>query len=187
MFYKKFLVLCSIFTVSFSTVNFASASVDKQATFQMGASSFGPGEVMFAQEMIPHHQQAIQMSKFALINSTNPKVLSLARNIINAQASEIVRMNRWLKVASAGMASGMDMGMQGMLTEQQLKVLGKLKGSKFDRLYLTEMIFHHKGALKSVSIIANSRNAEAKALSLSISSTQSAEISKMQSILATIK
>jgi uncharacterized protein (DUF305 family) len=142
---------------------------------------------MFAQMMIPHHQQAIRMSKFALANSSNPKVLALARNIIKAQTREVARMNRWLRVAKAGVASATDMGMRGMLTDQQLKVLGKLKDSKFDRMYFYQMIFHHQGALQSVSIIANSRNIEAKALAGSIKSTQSAEISAMKSMLAAIK
>jgi uncharacterized protein (DUF305 family) len=142
---------------------------------------------MFAQMMIPHHQQAIQMSKFALTNTSNSKILTLARNIIKAQTSEIVRMNRWLKMASAGVTGGMDMEMQGMLTDQQLKTLGNLKGSKFDQIYLSRMIFHHQGAVQSVSIIANSQNIEAKALAGSIKSTQNAEISAMESMLAAIK
>jgi uncharacterized protein (DUF305 family) len=187
MLHKKFFVVLSIFCALTLTTSYANALVVKPISFQMASSSFGAAEVMFAQMMIPHHQQAIRMSKFALANSSNSKVLALARNIIKAQTMEVVRMSRWLKVAKAGVASGTDMGMQGMLTDQQLKVLGKLRGSKFDRRYLSQMIFHHQGALQSVSIIANSRNFEAKALAGSIKSTQSAEISAMASMLAAIK
>jgi uncharacterized protein (DUF305 family) len=68
-----------------------------------------------------------------------------------------------------------------------LKTLGNLKGSKFDQIYLSRMIFHHQGAVQSVSIIANSQNIEAKALAGSIKSTQNAEISAMESMLAAIK
>ena len=155
MLHKKFFVVSSTFVALASTTSYANASVVKPISFQMAVFSFGAEEVMFAQIMIPHHKQAIQMSKFAL--------------------------------AKAGVARGTNMEMQGMLTDQQLKVLEKLKGSKFDKLYLSQMIFHHQGALQSVSIIANSRNIEAKALASSIKSTQSAEISAMKSMLAAIK
>jgi uncharacterized protein (DUF305 family) len=184
---KKFFVVFSILFTLVAITSCANSSVVKSNAFPAANSSIGTEEVMFAQMMIPHHQQAIQMSKFALTNTSNSKILTLARNIIKAQTSEIVRMNRWLKMASAGVTGGMDMEMQGMLTDQQLKTLGNLKGSKFDQIYLSRMIFHHQGAVQSVSIIANSQNIEAKALAGSIKSTQNAEISAMESMLAAIK
>lgn len=187
---KKLFVVLSTFSVLAFSTGYASASAVKPTLSQTADSSIGAAEVMFAQIMIPHHEQATQMSKLALTNSSNRKVLSLARNIIKAQTREIVSMNRWLKAAGAEAVPGMDMGMHGMkgvMTDQQLTDLGKLKGSKFDRLFLSQMIIHHQGALKSVSAIANSRNTEAKALARSIKSTQSAEISVMKSMLASIK
>ncbi|PHX75540.1 MAG: hypothetical protein CK545_04560 [Actinobacteria bacterium] len=61
------------------------------------ASGFQGNDIMFAQMMISHHEQAIQMSNFALLTSTNPEVLTLAKNIRNAQAPEILQIKGWLK------------------------------------------------------------------------------------------
>jgi uncharacterized protein (DUF305 family) len=49
-------------------------------------SAMSGDEEMFAQMMIPHHEQAVTMSELALTNTTNPDVLALATAIRDAQA-----------------------------------------------------------------------------------------------------
>lgn len=148
------------------------------------ASAFSGTDIMFAQMMIPHHQQAVDMSTLAETRSTNPEILALAKQIKDAQAPEIKQMTSWIESSGAGMDMGHDMGMGGMLTEEQMTALGKAQGAEFDKLYLEGMIGHHQGALQMAKMIEDSNNAEAKTLAANIVKSQSAEIEKMKQMLA---
>ena len=143
-------------------------------------------DIMFAQGMIPHHQQAIEMSNLALKNGASSEIKALAKGIILAQRKEITQMKYWIASNNASMSMGHDMGMNGMLSKRQVKNLKKLKGSEFDKRFLEAMIAHHKGAVVMVSMLNGSKNAEAKKLAKEIVSTQSDEINKMTNLLAKI-
>ena len=147
-------------------------------------SGFSSNDIMFAQMMIPHHQQAVDMSTLAETHTTNPEILALAKQIKDAQAPEIKQMTSWIESSGAGMDMGHDMGMGGMLTEEQMTALGKAQGAEFDKLYLEGMIGHHQGALQMAKMIEDSNNAEAKTLAANIVKSQSAEIEKMKQMLA---
>lgn len=147
------------------------------------SSGFSGTDIMFAQMMIPHHQQAVDMSTLAETHTTNPEILALAKQIKDAQAPEIKQMTDWIESSGAGMDMGHDMGMGGMLTEEQMTALGKAQGAEFDKLYLEGMIGHHQGALQMAKMIENSDNAEAKQLAANIMKSQSAEIDKMKQML----
>ncbi|BAV00057.1 DUF305 domain-containing protein [Aurantimicrobium minutum] len=147
-------------------------------------SGFSSNDIMFAQMMIPHHQQAVDMSTLAETRSTNPEILALAVQIKDAQAPEIKQMAAWLESAGAGMDMGHDMGMGGMLTDEQMTALSNASGAEFDKLYLQGMIAHHEGAIQMAQMIVGSNNAEAKELAAAIISSQSAEIEKMKTLLA---
>lgn len=150
------------------------------------ASDFSGTDIMFAQMMIPHHQQAVDMSTLAETHTTNPEILALAKQIKDAQAPEIKQMTAWIESAGASMEMGHDMGMGmgGMLTEEQMTALGNAQGAAFDKLYLEGMIGHHEGALQMAKMIENSSNSEAKTLASNVISSQSAEIEKMKQMLA---
>ncbi len=143
------------------------------------SSGFSGTDIMFAQMMIPHHQQAVDMSTLAETHTTNPEILALAKQIKDAQAPEIKQMTAWIESSGAGM----DMGMGGMLTEEQMAALENAQGAAFDKLYLEGMIGHHQGALQMAKMIENSDNAEAKQLAANIMKSQSAEIDKMKQML----
>ena len=147
-------------------------------------SAFSGTDIMFAQMMIPHHQQAVDMSTLAETHTTNPEILALAKQIKDAQAPEIKQMTSWIESSGAGMDMGHDMGMNGMLSDEQLTALGDAQGAAFDKLYLEGMIGHHEGALQMAKMIENSSNAEVKTLAANIVSSQSAEIEKMKQMLA---
>lgn len=147
-------------------------------------SGFSSNDIMFAQMMIPHHQQAVDMSTLAETRSTNPEILALAVQIKDAQAPEIKQMTAWLESAGAGMDMGHDMGMGGMLTDEQMTALSNASGAEFDKLYLQGMIAHHEGAIQMAQMIVGSNNAEAKKLAAAIISSQTAEIEKMKTLLA---
>lgn len=149
-------------------------------------SSYTSNDIMFAQMMIPHHQQAIVMSDIALKNSTNPDVLALAKQIKAAQAPEIEQMKAWLKAAGTSLMGAHGMAMEGMLTDSEISELKSAKGVSFDKLFLQGMIGHHEGALTMISMIVDSDNAEARKLAKDIQTSQSAEIVKMKALLETI-
>lgn len=155
------------------------------SSMPMNHSSHGTAlssdETMFAQMMIPHHEQAVTMSEFALANTTNPDVISLATAIRDAQGPEIEQMKSWLVGKSESHMHDMEMG--GMLTEAELKELASLKDAAFDQKFLTAMIAHHEGALDMASMIKDSTNSEVKKLYENIVTSQSAEIEVMKALL----
>jgi uncharacterized protein (DUF305 family) len=145
-------------------------------------------DAMFLQMMIPHHQQAVVISDYALTNSSNADVLKLANQVKAAQQPEITQMEKWLNDSGLGTDPGHSMdGMGGMLTQDQLSMLAKSKGAAFDRLFLSGMIDHHKGAVAMVSMISNSNNSQIKEFGNQIRISQSAEIELVSNLLVNIK
>ena len=145
------------------------------------SSALSSDETMFAQMMIPHHEQAVTMSELALENTTDPDVLALATGIRDAQGLEIIQMQGWLDGKSESHMHDMEMG--GMLSDAELAELAELKGAAFDQMFLTAMIAHHEGALDMVEMINDSTNSEVKTLAANIVQSQSAEIEAMKALL----
>jgi uncharacterized protein (DUF305 family) len=143
--------------------------------------SMGESETMFATMMIPHHQQAIDMSELALANSSNADVKKLAQQIIDAQAHEIEQMQSWID--GHGHEVHGDHDMMGMASEEDLARLKTLKSPEFDELLLNLMIVHHEGALDMVSMLDGTDKVEAKELAQHIVEVQKAEIELMNQLL----
>lgn len=162
------------------------------AALTLAGCSTGPGhntaDVSFAQEMIPHHQQAVSMSEVAAKNG-GPAVRKLAAQIKSAQAPEIRLMTGWLNDWNApsmdhGTGHGMDMGATGMLDDADMADLSKAKGRAFDTLWLRGMIQHHEGAISMAEDeIASGEFPKAVAMARSIVKSQQAEIEHMQEML----
>lgn len=149
------------------------------------ASEIAHRDSMFFESMIPHHQQAIDMSNLALKNSKNAELIALANNIITAQTKEIAQMKKWLTDAGidADAETHMGHGMGGMMNDNEMAELEKATGTDFDKLWLTGMIKHHNGALRMVHMIENSPNTETKTFGDNVIKAQSAEITQMQAML----
>lgn len=151
------------------------------------ATAFSGADVMFLQMMIPHHQQAIDISNIALKSSKDVELLALAETIIEAQTAEIVQMTSWLKEAGASMDMGHSMsGMGGMLDEAELSALAMATEKEFDTLWLKGMIEHHDGAIDMSSMIADASNPEIKAFGENVIKDQSVQIDQMNAILKRI-
>ena len=148
------------------------------------SSGFSGTDIMFAQMMIPHHQQAVDMSTLAETHTTNPEILALAKQIKDAQAPEIKQMTDWIESSGAGMDMGHDMGMGGMLSDSDMAALTSAKGAAFDRLYVSGIIGHHEGAIAMAKMVIGSSNAEAKALGAAIVESQTKQIETLKKILA---
>lgn len=147
------------------------------------AGGFSSDDIMFAQMMIPHHEQAIEMSTLAETRAENPEVKALAAKIKAAQAPEIEIMKGWLTKAGASTHMGHTMGMDGMLSEAEMQALRNATGKEFDRLFLEGMIAHHEGAVEMTSMVTGSKNADAHELGHSIDDSQTDEIAFMKELL----
>jgi uncharacterized protein (DUF305 family) len=154
----------------------------------VSAAGLSRSDSMFLQMMIPHHQQAIVISDYALSNSDDSRILSLAKQIKFAQQPEIDQMKQWLKSAGLGTDPGHSMsGMGGMLSDSQLQILATSKGSEFNKLFLRGMIDHHIGAVNMVTMIEDSKNPKVKELGSNIKISQTKEIEQMRDLLSQIK
>jgi uncharacterized protein (DUF305 family) len=157
-------------------------------------------DVHFMQGMIGHHAQAIVMSSWAPTHDASPSIRTLAARIINAQQDEIATMQQWLTdrrqtvpAANAGpmkmMMNGKEteMLMPGMLTAEQMHELDQAKGPEFDRLFLTDMIQHHKGAVSMVQDLFGTYGAAQDELTFKLASDvnvdQTTEIARMEKML----
>jgi len=145
----------------------ASAQSEAAAIAKARADSlrypYTAADVHFMQGMIGHHAQAIEMASWAPSHGASSSVRILCERIINAQQDEIATMQTWLgdrhqmvPEAKPGpmkmMMNGkeQEMLMPGMLTAEQMHELNQARGPEFDRLFLTDMIQHHKGAVSMV-------------------------------------
>ena len=143
-------------------------------------SEFSAADLNFAEEMIPHHEQAIEMSEIAFKNTMNSEVLQLAQEIKEAQAPEIDLMKSWSGVKVSTHAGHM---MDGMLSEDELDALRGATGAEFDRLFLQGMIKHHQGAIEMAMDVKNSNSMVVAELSAAIITQQEIEITRMEELL----
>jgi uncharacterized protein (DUF305 family) len=167
-----------------------------------GASAEHNGkDVTFAQMMIPHHRQAVEMSGMILAkDGIDPQVTGLATTIRNAQGSEIETMTGWLGSWGEPMEpedgmEGHDMGdmgdmagsatMNGMMSEDRMAELASAGGPDASRLFLEAMTAHHEGAIRMAQDqLDDGRNPEALELAATVVETQQAEIDEMEQLLA---
>ena len=166
----------------------ASASnkgMDHEGHTAQAAGDLSSDDVMFLQMMIPHHQQAIDISDLALTKSADAELLALAKDIRDEQAAEIVKMKAWLKDAGADLEMGhsMDHSMGGMLSDSELAALKAATGKSFDLLWLKGMTGHHDGAIDMAAMIENAKNPEIKSFGQAIVSSQSEQNKQMAAML----
>ena len=150
------------------------------ATTPTANSLFSAEDLKFAEEMIPHHEQAVLMSDIALTNSTSDEILALARDIKSAQAPEIKQMGSW-----EGVRPSTHMGhmMDGMLSDEQIQELRDSEGAAFDRLFLEGMIAHHEGAITMAQKVIDSKSKKVADLAAGIIEAQEKEIAFMQELI----
>jgi len=191
---KKFLAIVAIGTLSLLVIGCGStktSSSDDTSPTDTSVTQFNDADVMFAQMMIPHHEQAIEMSDIALDPTVgaSDEVLSLARDIKAAQDPEIAQMTALLESwgQSTAMDSSMDHSemMSGMLTVEEISTLGTLRGTAFDTAWIQAMIKHHEGAIQMAIDLQNDGiNTDVQKLTSTIIATQQAEIDAMKALLS---
>ncbi|MEV8018104.1 DUF305 domain-containing protein [Streptomyces sp. NPDC086554] len=167
----------------------SSASSTAEPGKSAAAKDFNDADVTFAQMMIPHHEQALEMAKLADSRAADSKIKDIAGKIEKAQDPEIKKMKGWLnswdKPTEAESMPGMDhSGMNGMMSDEDMKELKGMTGAKFDKMFAEMMIEHHNGAISMAKAEQkDGKNSDAKKTAEDIVKGQSAEVKQLQSIL----
>ncbi|ANH36654.1 hypothetical protein I601_0200 [Nocardioides dokdonensis FR1436] len=167
------------------------------ADARVGTPGWNHDDLAFVQMMVPHHQQALEMAALAQTRASSPDVLGLARRIEAAQGPEIVLMAGWLAEQGVDVPAPGDApsawdhaahghtGMAGVLTPEQMTELAAADGEDFDRLFLEGMIAHHEGAVEmALDVLSAGRDQRVLELADDVSAGQSAEIVRLQRVLA---
>lgn len=160
------------------------------------SSTGAAADVAFAQLMIPHHQQAVEMADLALKYAQSRQVKELATQIKSAQDPEIDTMTQWLEdwgapmtmPSSDGEMGDMDMGgmgTAGMMSEAEMQALSEARGTEFDQMWLQMMIAHHEGAIAMAEqVLETTNDPEVTALAQDVVQAQQTEIDSMRQWLA---
>ncbi|WP_330349917.1 DUF305 domain-containing protein [Streptomyces sp. NBC_00582] len=175
-----------------------SASSASSAPSTSSGGAHNAQDVTFAQGMIPHHRQALEMAALAADRASSAQVKDLAARIEKAQDPEIEKMTGWLKAwgedvpaedASAddsmpGMDHSGSGGMAGMMDDAAMKSLEKTSGEAFDTAFLTLMVEHHEGAVEMARTERGKGGYQpAKDMAGDIVTGQTAEIAEMNGLL----
>lgn len=174
------------------------ASATSSASAGTTAGPHNAQDVSFAQGMIPHHRQALEMAELAAERASSAEVKDLASRIEKAQDPEITTMSGWLTSwgedvpassgSTAGSMPGMDhsdgSAMPGMMDGSDMDKLEKASGADFDTMFLTMMIEHHEGAV-DMATTEKDKGAHGPATSMAdgIVTAQTAEIAEMNKLL----
>ena len=144
-------------------------------------------DVMFAQMMIPHHQQAVQLAAMVPDRSTNPELVKLAATISGEQEPEINAMKALLvqwDISPHAASDHAGMPMDGMVDDATMAKLGTLKGQEFDTLWLQSMISHHQGAIAMAGgEVAAGKSPDMITMAQNMVTAQQAEIDQMKKML----
>ena len=195
----------TVVAVSSCSTSTQSSPASPSTTATQAASGHNMADVMFAHMMIPHHQQALDLSALVPDRSTNQELITLAATIASEQQPEIDQMQAML--ADWGAMPGMSnmpghggmgdmpgmgdmggmggMGMSGMIDAATVTKLTSLSGQPFDVLWLQSMIVHHQGAIEMAqNEVADGSNPGMVNLAKGMVTAQQAEIDQMQRMLA---
>ena len=165
------------------------STASTQTDLTSSESSFNDADVMFAQMMIPHHEQAIELADIALDPTlmASEQVKTLASQIKLAQDPEIDLMTLWLTdwdQPLMDMSEEHDMSMDGMLSVDEIAALGELTGAEFDQAWATAMIAHHKGAIKMAKTVKeDGKSTPVQDLANLIVQEQQSEITVLETLL----
>lgn len=166
-----------------------SNGMDHGSPSSTSSAAFNAADEMFLVGMIPHHEQALDMAELVLAkDGVDERVVELAQRIQAAQQPEIDLMTSWLDgwglESDLGGMDGMDHGSDGMMSADDMAALEAASGSEASRLFVTQMIQHHTGAIvMAEQELANGQDADVLDLAQQIIDAQTAEIAEMEQLL----
>ena len=156
-----------------------------------GSGSFNEADVTFLQDMVAHHEQAIEMAEMVEGRTDRPELQELASNIISSQTAEIEEIDGLLEDAGeegaddGGMGHDMDTGGSDMgMSQEEMDALMDVQGEEFDKMFSEMMIRHHEAAIAmSEEVLENGENAEVATLAQGIIDEQQKEVDDLKSWL----
>ena len=167
-----------------------STGVPEHDSSAPAGAEFNDADIAFAQGMIPHHEQAIEMAQLAEDRADDPRISDLATRIEAAQAPELDTLDGWLadwdaEPAEDAAHGGHDEGhSMGTMSQEEMDALGTASGAEFDRLFLELMVEHHTGAVEMAETeLHEGEFADALAMAESIRAGQAEEITEMEQLL----
>ncbi len=155
---------------------------------QSGSVMMGNIDQHFIEQMIPHHEDAITMSKVAQTKAQRPEVKQLANSIIDSQDKEINQMKSWYKdwfgkevpAVTQGMM-GKNNGMHGGMMGDSSDMTKLEEATDFDKVFVEEMIPHHQMAIMMTNMLKGSTSRpEMQKLASDIITAQTQEIELMR-------
>ncbi len=188
---KRTLMSVAFAVLAALTVAGCGNDTDSNDSTDSSSAQFNDADVTFAQQMIPHHEQAVEMATMAQERASSTEVKQLADKIEAAQGPEIDTMTGWLEdwgqEVSSDSEGGMDHSgsdMSGMMSDADMESLGTATGAEFDQMFLEMMIEHHTGAIEMAKTEQqDGENPDAIALAEKIEADQTAEIAQMEDLL----
>ena len=168
-----------------------------EEAIEIAGNSYSPDDVKFMQDMIPHHNQAVQMAELVSDRTNNQELRDVAGRIDASQVDEIDFMDGWLSdrgeavpETTAHSAMHMSHVMAGMASPEDMARLAELEGTEFDRLFLTLMIAHHEGAVTMVEELLEQPGSAYDPVLFQfvndVTNDQSQEIERMNAMLASL-
>ena len=162
-----------------------------EQAIEIANTSYTPGDAQFMRDMIPHHQQALEMSQLAPNRTNSPEILEIAGRIEAAQSDEVAFMTQWLTSRGEPLSRSEEHHehhtMRGMATPEQMENLTGASATEFDRQFLTLMITHHEGALHMVEDLMAQPGAAYDPMLFEftndVTNDQSKEIERMHEVL----
>ena len=186
------ILLVSVFTPmmrygGFGMMNWRNSSATDQRI--NGNAQAGTIDKHFIEQMIPHHEGAIEMANLALTKATHPEVKTLAQAIVKAQTEENQQMRSWYQDwFGKSVPVGSNLGMGGMMSQGGLHMgstqdIDVLKNaSDFDKEFIEQMIPHHQMAIMMARMLeSGTERPEMQQLAKNITNSQTKEIQQMQS------
>jgi uncharacterized protein (DUF305 family) len=169
-------------------------SSDNSSSSSSAASAHNDQDVTFAQQMLPHHKQAVEMSDMLLAKGSDvdADVVTLAKQIKAEQGPEITSLTSWLKQwdepTEASSMSGMDhSSMSGMMSDSDMDALDSASPADAGKLFLQQMVEHHTSAVDMAKTeVDKGKSTDAVAMAKSIVSSQTEQINQMKDMLASM-
>jgi uncharacterized protein (DUF305 family) len=160
-----------------------------QTATRVPRTGFNDADVTFVRDMIQHHGQAIQLAGLAPDRASDARILALASRISAAQTPEIGVLREWLASRRQLLTDpdGHGHTMAGMATPAQIDQLEAAGGTAFDRLFVTLMVTHHRGAVAmSNAVMTAGTDPAVQELAAEIGSSQTAEIGRLLDVGRTL-
>jgi uncharacterized protein (DUF305 family) len=170
----------------------AARTLSAEDAINIASTSFTRNDVMFMQNMIPHHGQAVDMAVLVEERTNNEELIDIAGRIRKSQADEIAFMSQWLEErdqqTQIDHSMHMDHSIMGMATPAQMLQLAAATGTDFDRIFLSLMIPHHEGAVRMVEDLLDQDGSAYDPVLYDfindVVNDQNAEITRMNGLLA---